>query len=77
MRDPRNVQDYSESDLTVGPQKEHAAGVKAVAISMKRALGHMGPNAERQDAAEAEPGRGLRLHELCLARSGGGAPAHR
>ena len=43
MRDPRNVQDYSESDLTVGPQKEHAAGVKAVAISMKRALGHMGP----------------------------------
>ena len=35
--------DYSESDLTVGHQKEYAAGVKAVAISMKRALGHMGP----------------------------------
>ena len=43
MRDPQNVQDYSESDLTVGHQKEYAAGVKAVAISMQRALGHMGP----------------------------------
>jgi formate dehydrogenase major subunit len=42
MRDPQNLVDYSESDLTVGHQKEYAAGVKAVSVSMQRALGHMG-----------------------------------
>ena len=42
MRGASELADYSESDLTVGHQKEHAAGVKAVAVSMKRALGHMG-----------------------------------
>ena len=42
MRAPHDVGDYSESDLTVGPQKDHAAGVKAVGVSLKRAYGHMG-----------------------------------
>jgi formate dehydrogenase major subunit len=42
MPDPQDLPDYSEADLTVGHQKEYAAGVKAVAISMKRALHHMG-----------------------------------
>ncbi|MGO4256759.1 FdhF/YdeP family oxidoreductase [Marmoricola sp. RAF53] len=35
--------DYDESALEVHPQKEFAAGPKAVAISMKRALDSMGP----------------------------------
>ena len=34
--------DYSEDDLRVGKAKDHAAGPTAVAVSMKRALGHMG-----------------------------------
>ena len=42
MRDTQNIQDYRESDLTVGHQKDHAAGVTAVAVSMKRSLDHMG-----------------------------------
>jgi formate dehydrogenase major subunit len=48
MRDPHKLVDYSESDLTVGHQKEYAAGVKAVKISMQRALGHMGPKRSTQ-----------------------------
>ncbi len=43
MRDTHEVQDYRETDLTVGHQKDHAAGVTAVAVSMKRSLDHMGP----------------------------------
>ena len=43
MPDPHDLPDYSEADLTVGHQKEYAAGIKAVGISMKRALAHMGP----------------------------------
>ncbi len=38
-----NKPDYSEPDLHIGTPKTHAAGVTAVAVSMKRALGHMGP----------------------------------
>lgn len=37
MPDAQDLPDYSEADLTVGHQKEYAAGIKAVAISMKRA----------------------------------------
>src|SRR6478735_9664207 len=48
MRDPQSLVDYSESDLTVGHQKEYAAGVKAVSVSMQRALGHMGPKRTSQ-----------------------------
>src|SRR6476659_2045360 len=48
MRDPQRLVDYSESDLTVGHQKEYAAGVKAVSVSMQRALGHMGPKRTSQ-----------------------------
>ena len=48
MRDPRTLEDYSEADVTVGHQKEYAAGVKAVGVSMKRALGHMGPKRSAQ-----------------------------
>jgi formate dehydrogenase major subunit len=34
--------DYSEGDMEVEHPKDHAAGPTAVAVSMKRALGHMG-----------------------------------
>ena len=68
---------YSEADLTVEHPKDHAAGPTAVAVSMKRALSQMGAEADRADAAQAEPGRGLRLHELRLARPGGRTPARR
>ncbi|ANI40947.1 FdhF/YdeP family oxidoreductase [Mycolicibacterium vaccae] len=35
--------DYSELDMEVGPAKSEAAGVKAVLVSMQRALSQMGP----------------------------------
>ncbi|SDP17674.1 formate dehydrogenase major subunit [Nakamurella panacisegetis] len=34
--------DYSETDLSIHPQKHQAAGMPAVAVTMKRAIGHMG-----------------------------------
>jgi molybdopterin-dependent oxidoreductase alpha subunit len=37
------VRDYDEADLKIDKPKTHAAGPVAVAVSMKRALGHMGP----------------------------------
>ena len=40
-RDRRAIE--SDDDLRVRPQDDHAAGVKAVAISMKRSLAEMGP----------------------------------
>lgn len=40
-RDRRAIE--SGDDLRVRPQDDHAAGVKAVAISMKRSLSEMGP----------------------------------
>ncbi|HEY5784919.1 MAG TPA: FdhF/YdeP family oxidoreductase [Microlunatus sp.] len=40
-RDRRAIE--SDADLQVRPQDDHAAGVKAVAISMKRSLAEMGP----------------------------------
>jgi molybdopterin-dependent oxidoreductase alpha subunit len=40
---PRPEDDYSESDLKVHAQKDHAAGPTAVAVSMKRSLERMGP----------------------------------
>ena len=45
-------------------------GSTAVAVSMKRALEQMGAEPHRADPAQAQPGRGLRLHELRLARPG-------
>jgi formate dehydrogenase major subunit len=40
-RDRRAIE--ADQDLRVRPQDDHAAGVKAVAISMKRSLAQMGP----------------------------------
>ena len=60
--------DYSEADLVVKGQKDHAAGPTAVAVSMKRSLDQMGAEAHGADPAQAQPGRGLRLHELRVAR---------
>ena len=37
------MSDYDEADLHIEKPKTHAAGPVAVAVSMKRALGHMGP----------------------------------
>ena len=59
MRDPQNLQDYSESELTVGPQKEHAAGVKAVAVSMQRSLGHMGAKRSAQTLLKLNQAEGF------------------
>jgi len=39
----RQRTDFSEADLEVRPQEDHAAGPTAVAVSMKRALERMGP----------------------------------
>ena len=49
--------DIDENDLEVHDQKHAAAGVTAVAVSMKRALQQMGADAHRADPAQAEPGR--------------------
>lgn len=43
MREAGDIADYVESDVTVGHQKDYAAGPTAVAVSMKRSLDHMGP----------------------------------
>src|SRR3954451_7588287 len=59
MRDPLNVQDYSESELTVGQQKEHAAGVKAVAVSMQRSLGQMGAKRSAQTLLKLNQAEGF------------------
>ncbi|MGA8978914.1 MAG: FdhF/YdeP family oxidoreductase, partial [Pedococcus sp.] len=37
-----NESDYSENDLVVKGQQDHAAGITAVAVSMKRSVDHMG-----------------------------------
>src|SRR6478672_11122422 len=42
MRRKQDTSDYSETGLAVESPKDHAAGATAVAVSMKRALGHMG-----------------------------------
>ena len=42
MRTMHDDGDYSEGDMEVEHPKDHAAGPTAVAVSMKRALGHMG-----------------------------------
>ncbi|TQC50872.1 hypothetical protein EEB14_01960 [Rhodococcus sp. WS4] len=42
MRHKDEERDYDEADLHVDPPKDHAAGPTAVAVSMKRALEHMG-----------------------------------
>ncbi len=43
MKWKRRTREYSEGDLDVRHQKEHAAGPTAVAVSMKRAVEQMGP----------------------------------
>ena len=65
--------DIDENDVEVHHQKHAAAGVTAVAVSMKRALQQMGvPHGA--DPAQAEPDRRLRLHVVRLA---GPRPGHR
>ena len=55
----RISQDYSESELTVGQQKEYAAGVKAVAVSMQRSLGHMGAKRSAQTLLKLNQAEGF------------------
>jgi formate dehydrogenase major subunit len=43
MQHTRRTSDYDESGLEVHPPEDHAAGVMAVAVSMKRSLERMGP----------------------------------
>ena len=42
-RYPAHHDHVDEEELTVTEPEDHAAGVKAVAVSMRRALQHMGP----------------------------------
>jgi molybdopterin-dependent oxidoreductase alpha subunit len=42
-RYPPSEQDVDAAELTVAESEDHAAGVKAVAVSMRRSLHHMGP----------------------------------
>jgi len=59
MGDGRAVPDYSESDLRVGHQKEYAAGVKAVTVSMQRALAHMGSTRRAQTLLKLNQAEGF------------------
>ena len=51
--------DYSEADLKVEHPKDHAAGPTAVAVSMKRALGHMGPKRTAQTLLKLNQAEGF------------------
>ena len=44
----RTDSDVDEAELDIEKPKTHAAGATAVAVSMKRALGHMGPKRTAQ-----------------------------
>jgi len=54
-----DIRDYSEADLKVEHQKDHAAGTTAVAVSMKRALGHMGPKRTAQTLLKLNQAEGF------------------
>ena len=69
----KRTAEIDESALEVGGKAHAAAGVTAVAVAMKRAVEQMGV-ARTADAAQAQPGRRLRLPGLRLA---GPRPEHR
>ena len=58
-------------------QGRRRPGVTGVAVALKRQCRADGPGPQRANAAQAQPGRGLRLHELRLAGPRRRAPAHR
>ena len=79
-RPAKEIETGAEADadeLRVHDAKDAAAGVTGVAVALKRSVERMGPVRSRPDAAPAQPGRGLRLHELRLAGPRRRAPAHR
>jgi molybdopterin-dependent oxidoreductase alpha subunit len=55
----RQRDDFSESELTVHPQQDHAAGPTAVAVSMKRALERMGPARTARTLAKLNQAEGF------------------
>jgi molybdopterin-dependent oxidoreductase alpha subunit len=59
MANKHDIRDYSEADLKVEHQKDHAAGTTAVAVSMKRALGHMGPKRTAQTLLKLNQAEGF------------------
>src|SRR4029079_5022388 len=59
MVNKHDIRDYSEADLKVEHQKDHAAGTVAVAVSMKRALGHMGPKRTAQTLLKLNQAEGF------------------
>ena len=69
--------DIDESRLDVERPKRSAAGVPAVAVSMKRGIEAMGLTPYRAEPAQAQPGRRLRLPGLRLAGPRPGPPPHR
>ena len=67
--------DIDENDIEVGHVKKSAAGVPAVMVSMKRALGSMGVTRTARTLLRLNQVRRLRLPGLCLAGPGAGSPA--
>jgi len=59
MRSKLRARDYTEADLEVEHPKDHAAGPTAVAVSMKRALGHMGPKRTAQTLLKLNQAEGF------------------
>ncbi len=55
----RQTVDYDESDLTVEPREDHAAGPTAVAVSMKRSLERMGPKRTAQTLLKLNQAEGF------------------
>ena len=75
MSGKRDRGSYSEADLEVEHPKDHAAGPDGGRRVDEAGAGPHGAEANRADPAQAQPGRGFRLHELRVARSGGRPPA--
>jgi formate dehydrogenase major subunit len=59
MAGKHNIRDYTEADLEVESPKDHAAGATAVAVSMKRALGHMGAKRTAQTLLKLNQAEGF------------------
>ena len=64
------TRDIDEAEVEVESTSHAAAGVTAVAVAMRRAIGQMGLRRTAAHAAPAQPGRRLRLPGLRLARPG-------
>ena len=72
----RRSREHDETKIGISEPDDHAAGIPGVAVALKRSAAEDGAEAVRAYAAQAQSGRRLRLHELCLAGSGPRSSAH-